>query len=454
MSMSSRLLKRAIGLWKSGQPVQARIIFEAIIYNDRQNEAAWIWYIYTLETNREKIAALENFLNIFPDHVTGKKALANLKEEEKQHAALKPPAQQVPKKLEGVPQVKLVPVLQSPSARQSPTNFLPWLLTILGLCLLLFSSAAFISRYSSLKAEYRTLTASSQLISQKFDQLSSDYEALRSESLQLTNEYNSLTGQYNNLNNEYSTLFGNFNSLSAEHATLQNSYDSLLTDYNYTVQSYSTFKEIAIAPPYIYTRERKVHLVFKKLDGSLLRWTIDSDWLEYHLRRGDELRNHLTYDLSLHNEFTDEIYNVVDDRDFVDVTPFTTLMADLYYSSPDDYTFIKEVWNIVAQLTAYTSEIQETPRFPMETLLSGGGDCEDHAILFASMILASPTPWEVKFIYMDGDHPTQPETMNHVIVQVVTANGPYLVEATSKYSMDPYDEGVYGWAYSINGSDR
>ena len=104
-------------------------------------------------------------------------------------------------------------------------------------------------------------------------------------------------------------------------------------------------------------------------------------------------------------------------------------MADLYYSSPDDYTFIREVWKVVAQFTAYKSEIQDTPRFPVETLLSGGGDCEDHAILFASMILASPAPWVVEFTYMDGYHPTQPQTLNHVIVQVMTQNREYLVEA-------------------------
>jgi hypothetical protein len=99
----------------------------------------------------------------------------------------------------------------------------------------------------------------------------------------------------------------------------------------------------------------------------------------------------------------------VDDRDFVVTTPFTYLMAGLYQQSSDD-----------------------------------------HAILFASMILASPEPWGVKFIYMDGDHPTWPETMNHVIVQVDTSDGSYLVEAMSKYSMNPYEEGVYGWFFTID----
>lgn len=454
MSMSSHLLERGARLWKSGQQAQAHKIFETIIYNDRRNEAAWLWFIYTLSTNPEKIAALENFLTIFPGHPTGTKALLRLKQEEKQRVSLKAAVPTVQKKRESIPQVRGVTRRESPSAAARKPGFLPWLLVVLGLCILFFSAGTFATRYNALESRYESVIANRDLISRNFEQLSKDYETLKSENSGLTNEYNSLVGRYNSLSNEYVALQGNYENLSAEHASLKTTYDSLLTDYNYTVQSYSAFQQVAISPPYIYTRERKVHLVFKKLDGSLLRWTIDSDWLEYHLRRGDELRKHLNYDLSLYNEFTDETYSVVDDRDFIDATPFTNLMADLYAASPNDYAFLNEVWNIVAQLTAYTSEIQETPRFPMETLLSGGGDCEDHAILFASMILAAPTSWEVKFIYMDGEHPNQPQTMNHVIVQVVTSGGPYLVEATSKVSMNPYTDGVYGWSYSINGSDQ
>ncbi|HET9587761.1 MAG TPA: hypothetical protein VFO91_03135 [Anaerolineales bacterium] len=423
MTMSSHLLRRAIALWNSGQKAQARRILEAIVYNDRGNESAWIWYIYSLESNQEKIAALERFLSNFPHHTTGRKALATLKTERAPQ-----PESQV-NALVGVP--KTDPVERGPSlspeerrpARKPLPSSIPWLLILSGLCIFLFSTVTLLSRYSSLQSDLRNLTASNQQILRNYEQLTADFETLKSEHVVLTNEYNSLTAQYNALNSEYAVLAGNYNSLYAEHTTLRNSYDSLLMDYNYTLQSYSQFREIAIAPPYIFTRGRTVHLVFERLDGSLLKWDIGSDWLEYHLRLGDDLRNELAYDLTLYNEYTGETYRTVDDRDFVDPTPFTNLMSDLYSRSPDEYTFIREVWYIVAQLTAYTSEIRETPRFPMETLLSGGGDCEDHAILFASMILASPVPWEVKFIYMDAEHPTRPQTMNHVIVQVVTSNG-------------------------------
>lgn len=61
-----------------------------------------------------------------------------------------------------------------------------------------------------------------------------------------------------------------------------------------------------------------------------------------------------------------------------------------------DYDFLYETWNIVSQLMVYSEDIGETPRYPLETFLAGGGDCEDTAILFASMIIAAPVDWDVQ----------------------------------------------------------
>ncbi len=442
MSMSDHLLKRAISFWKKGKKEEARKIFQAIIYNDEQNDLAWIWYAYSLKTNNEKRTVLEEFLKIFPDHSVGKRALETLREKE----------YRATERVERQQQLAESPsLLKSKPKQRHPSRYfsVPRAIMVSGIFMLFLGVAVFLLRYKNLEAEYEALMAREAILSQKHAQLYLEHETLKDEKIVLSNSYASLVAQYDALGGEYSNLRGTYDALYLDHANLINNYNGLLDDYNYAVESYSAFREVAIAPPYIYTRERKVHLVFKKLDGSLLRWTIDASWLENHLRSGDELRAKLVFGLPLHNDLTDETYYVVDGRDFVDTTPFTYLMEDLYYASPDEYTFIKEVWNIVAQLTAYTSEIDEIPRFPMETLLTGGGDCEDHAILFASMIMASPVSWDVNFIYMDSYHPTQPETVNHVIVEVVTPNSSYLVEATSKDTMNPYSEGVYGWTFGI-----
>jgi hypothetical protein len=155
--------------------------------------------------------------------------------------------------------------------------------------------------------------------------------------------------------------------------------------------------------------------------------------------------------LSLDNSNTEETYKVVDFRPFVDPSPFTEVMPSLYQSCSSDAQFLYEVWNIIGQLSQYTAEIGETPRFPLETLLAGGGDCEDTSILFASMVQAAGKPWLIELVYMDLDNPDQPQNVNHVIVSVDTGNEQFLVETTSNQVMEPYPDGVNGWRFPIEG---
>jgi len=186
-----------------------------------------------LDTNQKKIVALEDFLSIFPGHATGIKALADLRAEERQRVASKTPVETGQNETRKAPSVKPATTPGSRTIQTSQSNFVPWLVVILGFCLLLSSSAAFIKSYSSLQAQYKSVVANNQLISYNFDQLNRDYEILKSENSSLANRYNSLSGQYDSLNNEHAALWGKYNALSTEHTSLKTTYDSLLVDYNY-----------------------------------------------------------------------------------------------------------------------------------------------------------------------------------------------------------------------------
>lgn len=244
MSMSSHLLERAIALWKIGQKAAAHKIFEGIIYNDRQNEAAWIWYVYTLETNREKIAALETFLSIFPHHVIGEKAHANLMAEELQHTVIQTNAKLKYQKNKNIRQLWLRPVQGGRSTLKSKPNFVSWLMVVIGLCLLLTSSTIFTLRYNSLQSQYQTLKVNNQIVTQNYAQLRQDFQALDLKSATLINDYNGLADKYNSLNTEYSILMVNYDTLYTEQTQLLEKYNALAGDYN-------TLNNIAIKPPYI-----------------------------------------------------------------------------------------------------------------------------------------------------------------------------------------------------------
>lgn len=202
-------------------------------------------------------------------------------------------------------------------------------------------------------------------------------------------------------------------------------------------------------PPYIQIENRTVYMVFNASDGTLHRWSMSVESLENCIRWGDHEREHLQC-VGLEDNETGEIHRVVDLRPFVRENFFSKVIPDMYYEISDDEDFVHEVWYTVSQLTTYHSEIEETPRHPGETLLEGGGDCEDMAILIASMLKAAPADYFVKLVYMDADNPTAPQEVNHAIVWVETPSGyKTFIEGTSKTLMCPFTEGVDGWYFEV-----
>lgn len=481
MSMSSHLLQRGIAFWKSGDKKQARTIFKTIIYNDDGNESAWFWYVYALETNKEKIAALETFLASAPGNEMATKALATLRSQqtdiaETEQATLPveaAPIQDKPAEIHTIirPAQTIRPVAQKPKAAPRPVSsykpqapqvknkagiVIPGVLAFFGICCLLLGASLGFIKYSILETDYQTEKTARQEISTKFDQLNLDYQNLDNRFNTVVQQYKTLDANYTSLQNDRKKLQDAFDTLQGEHQNLQLSYNSLQTDYGNSINSYNELKDKAIVPPYIYIRGRDVHLSFLTPDQQTYNWNVPFDLLETDLQRGNLERNRIRSDgkyphLLLDNTGTGETYNAIDYRGFVDPWVFEKFSRYFYDRAPNEEVFIQEIWYIVAQLTSYSKELRDTPRFPLETLLAGGGDCEDHAILFASMILAAaPDNWTVDLVYMDGDNPTNPQTMNHLIVYIDTGNRTYTVEATGKDVMEPYTDGVNGWYYEIS----
>ena len=61
-------------------------------------------------------------------------------------------------------------------------------------------------------------------------------------------------------------------------------------------------------------------------------------------------------------------------------------------SDPEDIAdtvlnFVQDKGNFTACIH-YVTEDEELPKYPIETLAEGGGDCDDHSILYASMMKA------------------------------------------------------------------
>ena len=117
---------------------------------------------------------------------------------------------------------------------------------------------------------------------------------------------------------------------------------------------------------------------------------------------------------------------------------FTNVIDDLYENSYNDTNFIFEVWHIVSNLTVYSSDIGEHPRYAIETLVRGGGDCEDTVILMADMLKSSKHTknWKIQMVYFDSDNPTDPKQVNHVALAVDTGTSCGILETTAKNISD------------------
>jgi len=131
-------------------------------------------------------------------------------------------------------------------------------------------------------------------------------------------------------------------------------------------------------------------------------------------------------------------------------TSFANVIDDVYENSSSDSNFIYEIWYIVSQLTTYSSDIGEHPRYALETLTRGGGDCEDTTILMADMLKSSKHTknWNIQMVYFDSDNPSDPQLVNHVALTVNTGEKFGILETTAKTIDDltMWDvDSVVGW---------
>ncbi len=285
-----------------------------------------------------------------------------------------------------------------------------------------------------------------------YNNVARDYQKAVDEYSELHSEYNDLVTDYNELYSEYNELVNEYNDLNTTFKQYiietEGSYQQL-GDY---LQEIPEIFEGAIVPPYLLVEDRKVYLVFRDLNDVIEQWHWSVEALEASIIMGQFMRKIEISDLKylglqdIANKFVKGSKytqlsgqgKFLDFRPYVIEEPFEPLALSFFSRHPDDESKIKEVWNMVTQLNTYSKEITETPRLPLETLLLGGGDCEDLAILTASILKAMPAEWDVKLVYMDTDNPADLREINHVTVYIDTGKYETFVECTQGVIMSPW----------------
>lgn len=464
MSMSTRLHGRAHNFIQAGNMQDARRILLKLLALEPDNAALWQSYQATNPTIGEYQVVLRSLARRYPDNPQITRRIAHLQNqktrEEERETAVRPRKFMLPFALTTVILVLclvsaffwlvLEPIRADLQQLQSKHT------------ILLTEYEELEKRHNDLESDYTTLAENleqkeieyASSISE-YNDLLGKYNQLIHDNEQLQQDLEILQASYQDLNTRFTTQENEYNQLKITHQNLEAQYITLQNDYAELSRKYEILASQAIEPPYIYVRGREVHLAFIRTNGELVRWHVPFEDLEESIRRGyrsrDNLFNAIFGGITLNNGEGEQFY-VVDLRTFVDAEPFRTVVPELYFASANNDAFIYEIWNIATQLTSYSQEMQETPRYPLETLLAGGGDCEDTAILVASMLKAAPVNWDINLVYMDLYNPGQPDTVNHVIVHVDTGTQDYFIETTNSWDMQP-NRYVNGWYYSVGNSN-
>lgn len=242
-----------------------------------------------------------------------------------------------------------------------------------------------------------------------------------------------------------------------------------LSKANSSLSDYELSQLDSLTPPYTYTEGRTIHTVFKLSNGELSHWVTPAEsydsfvTTEYFMNEFD-LATLRWLKASRATDYYDnyagkyvnlapagqikETITTVDYRPFVETETMKPIADELYDMSSTDEEFVKEVFNMLKQITTYTEDVDGEAHFPLTTLLSAGGDCEDTAILTASLLKAARPDWRVDLVYMDADNPEDPIEFNHVAVYVDTGEYTTFIETTSKDEMNPYTN-VVGWYFTV-----
>ena len=435
MSSSSHLLHRAIQLMQDGRQEDARRILAHLLAQDPGNLTAWRWYVSAFSEAEGKAAALRAYQRAHPSGppTPGPPTPGP------PFPAQPRPAQ----KSQGrAPAVLAAREKPEPESRRAPGKgfWAGWGLMLLALVCLVGAELWRLGEYEGLRLRY--------------DRLSGEYLALRQDHLLLEAGYRAQEANLHDLLSRHALLEAGYSRLGEEHAALQAEHESLLMDFNILQLEHANLEgqhqdllSKAIQPPFIFIHQRIVEMSFYRMDGSLWKWTLPFDGLESAIQRGQRTRSSLSsvyLQTSAGVQFTSSDYRV-----FVDPDPFREVIANLYAQSASADAFIRDAWYIVTQLNDYAEDEGDIPRYPSETLVAGGGDCEDTAILLASLIRAAPVDWQVDLVYMDSDNLLDPQTVNHMIVHINTGERDYLIETTGDLVMEPYSQGVSGWYFEV-----
>lgn len=200
-----------------------------------------------------------------------------------------------------------------------------------------------------------------------------EISSLTSELDDQVEEYELLQDENTELDSETESLSTDLSTLTAQYETLESSYEELLHKYEIVVASLP----LSAAPISAETIDLEYTWYFKGRKFTL-PLSIPESMYEYY----SEKKRAETDDYSIYvtHPYDDEYINTI-------IQKMNFIALDRGYSELEKINLIISF----VQSMPYTSDnvttpYDEYPRYPLETLVDNGGDCEDSSILTASLL--------------------------------------------------------------------
>jgi hypothetical protein len=210
-------------------------------------------------------------------------------------------------------------------------------------------------------------------LTEEYDKLSDDINELTKENAQLATELSIIQEDYSTLSEDYNKLTENFTELHGIYELLRSEHEELLGDFE------ASFGGLDINPESIPIIERDYSwdYEFKSQNISLY---IPEPLYNYYSSKERYPTN--DYSIYVVNPYDDQYLKVITNE--FDIIAVENGLTDeekinLLISFVQDLHYVSD---------GSTTSFDEYPRFPIETLVEGGGDCEDTSILMASMLRA------------------------------------------------------------------
>ena len=210
------------------------------------------------------------------------------------------------------------------------------------------------------------------------DQLTSDYEGLTGEFNALTDEHEDLNQQLQGLQDEHTELLGDQEELMSEYEALTEQYEQLQSEYETLLSDYeAAFGGLDISPESIPVLEKLYTWEWDGVERSVTI-TVPEQLYDYYSEK----------DRYQTTDYRGYVLHPLDDQ-YVEalVYEFNLIQVDEGLSEENKTDLvISFIQSMDYVLDADSKGVTEYPRFPVETLVDGGGDCEDTGILMASLL--------------------------------------------------------------------